>query len=141
MRKNIKRTSLSPFFSTITKPDSLSNIRTVRYRIEPGHSLARCQVEVRRLQATIKWNDFWSQHNSEYNTKLQLLKTKYDKQEIPSAEMSKFYSDHLESTRANHHSFNKWWIKENFALLLASMRARVVEQTSSKREPGFFGGH
>lgn len=130
-------------FSTATKPDPVSNIRTVRYRVDPRHSLRRCQLEARRLQATVKWNEFWTKHNTEYNNKLELLKATYaNLEEIPSEEMSRFYASHLNETRGNHKAFNAWWIKENFALLFGGIECWFHERlpASERNETGFFDG-
>lgn len=129
-------------FSTVSKPNPISNIRTVRYEVDPKHSLTRCQLEVRRLQATLVWNEFWTKHNAEYNARLADLKARHEQSgEVPSKDMSAFYRDHLNATRANHRDFNKWWIKENFALLFAGARCWVSERLPERKEPGFFGGH
>lgn len=132
----------SQIFSTVGRPDPVSNIRMVRYHVDPKQSLRRCQLEARRLRATAKWHDFWTKHNADYNSKLENLKAKYaDCDEIPSAEMSNFYAMHLANTRANHKEFNSWWIRENFYLLFAGARCWVLEKVQSGGQPGFFGGH
>ena len=86
----------------------------------------------------MKWHEFWSEHNADYNRKLSALKGLHD--EVPTSEMSKFYADHLASTRDKHKEFNRWWIRENFALLYGHARCWCLELVR-RREPGFFGGH
>lgn len=127
--------------STVSKPHPISNIRSVRYQIDPRQSLDRCRLEARRSQATVAWHEFWKNHNSTYNEKLQELKDRHLDGDIPSDEMSKFYAKHLNDTRQDHRAFNRWWIKENFALLWTGTKCWLHERVPDRKEPGFFGGH
>jgi len=128
-------------FSTVTLPHKISNVKTIRYNFDPRQSLVRCQVESRRLRATKVWHEFWQQHNTDYTSKLETLKSKHAAGVMPSNEMSRFYLEHLESTREKHREFNRWWIRENFSLLLAGVRCWFLERVPERSEPGFFGGH
>ena len=127
-------------FALVTRPDPISNIRVVRYRVNPSQSLARCQAEARRLRATKRWHEFWTAHNTEYNAKYESLVGRYGhKDEIPSRELNKFYKDHLEAHRERHREFNRWWLRENFTLLWLHMRCWFIEHDPRRRyESGFF---
>lgn len=134
-------------FSSVTRPDILSNIRTVHYTLSASRSLARNQLEARRLRATALCHTFWAEHNADYNGKLQMLQSRHEKEdgtiEIPSEEMSAFYAQHLKSTRAKHKEFNRWWIMENFRLLSGGLKCWIIEQTPKRlrRESGYFSRH
>lgn len=129
------------YISTASKPDPISNIRVVRYQVDPRQSLARCRLESRRLAATKLWNEFWTNHNRQYNQKLKTLQESFAEQDIPSEQMDIFYANHLAEHRDSHREFNRWWIKENFSLMLASTKCWFSESFRDIREPGFFGGH
>ena len=93
------------------------------------------------MAATVRWNEYWSSHNAGYNARLESLQAKHRPSAIPSTELSEFYKRELADSRERHAEFNRWWLKENFALLLAGVKVRLrIDGVGADSEPGFFGG-
>ncbi|BFZ53761.1 Apoptogenic protein 1, mitochondrial [Savitreella phatthalungensis] len=126
-------------FSTVGRPDPVSNIRIVRYDCDPRQPLSKSRLEARRLQATKEWHRYWTRHNTTYESALQELKDKYEPGSIPSDELSDFYKRQLEQSLPAHKAFNRWWLRENFSMLFESVRIRLGLTRLSRQEPGFFG--
>lgn len=138
----------------MSRPDPVSNIRTIRYDISPGQPLARTRLEARRLAATVRWHDYWSAHNEAYDARLQALRDRHAPGKVPSRELSDFYKQELDGARSRHRQFNSWWMRENFGMLLESIKVALGlggrgggggggtggSGGNGGDDPGFFGG-
>ncbi|XP_071080363.1 COA8 family protein CBG23705, mitochondrial-like [Haliotis cracherodii] len=119
-------------------PDSVSNIRPVKYFIPPDETLLEKRYRERR-QEVWKWNqEFWEEHNKLFvqKKKKYVQSTLADKrasykgegdppQTLSADEMSVFYKRFLNDNYKSHIWYNKEWYKKNISLLWPALQVNV----------------
>ncbi|KAJ3326113.1 hypothetical protein HDU76_013003 [Blyttiomyces sp. JEL0837] len=113
----------------VSSPHPVSQIRLVRFTNVPADETTTDRVfRTRRENTQLMHHEFWSKNNRDF----QQAKTEFEENVLKttgkaatSADLSVFYREYLESSRASHMAYNRKWWKENFSMLVPAYKADV----------------
>lgn len=126
----------------IGPPDSLSNLRPIKFYIAPDETPLERQYRESRVEMQ-EWNQqFWADNNTKYKKMkaefIQVrLREKYGKdtrerKTLSAGEMSEFYKRFLDDHKDVHKQYNREWYKKNFINLLLAARVWLKQKLNGR---------
>ncbi|KAI8812899.1 hypothetical protein BJ742DRAFT_792195 [Cladochytrium replicatum] len=112
----------------VATPHPVSNIRVVKIVSDPGETKAERDWRMQWERSQLWHHQYWEANNLEFQSQ----KTEFEQNvqtlfgRLPSdEELSQFYREYLEATRARHAEYNGQLWKQNFANLLPALKAEI----------------